>query len=173
MRPTLAGKFDEAKLRLPCYASPKLDGIRALPTPGGVMSRSWKKLPNLATQANFTRPEIFGYDGELIVGDPRDKDCYRKTSSAIMSADGEPDATLFVFDKVTTGGWIDRFTQLTGWDHVIVLEHRLITTMEELFCYEEACVKEGFEGVMLRAPMGPYKEGRSTTKEGILLKTVS
>lgn len=36
--------------------------------------------------------------------------------------------------------------------------------------YEEECLKAGHEGIMVRDPEGLYKYGRSTTKEGGLLK---
>ena len=36
--------------------------------------------------------------------------------------------------------------------------------------FEEECLEAGYEGVMIRDPNGPYKNGRSTEKEGFLLK---
>ena len=47
---------------------------------------------------------------------------------------------------------------------------KFIYNKEELMDFESECLKEGFEGVMLREPMGKYKCGRSTMKEQILLK---
>jgi DNA ligase-1 len=41
---------------------------------------------------------------------------------------------------------------------------------EDLLTYESKCISEGYEGVMLRTPDGPYKCGRSTAKEAYLLK---
>ena len=43
-------------------------------------------------------------------------------------------------------------------------------TQDELTAFEERCVAEGFEGVMIRTPDSPYKCGRSTVREGWLLK---
>ena len=43
-------------------------------------------------------------------------------------------------------------------------------SLEDLAAYEERCVSEGFEGVMIRTPDSPYKCGRSTEREGWLLK---
>ena len=36
--------------------------------------------------------------------------------------------------------------------------------------YEEQCLSQGYEGVMIRTPESPYKCGRSTEREGWLLK---
>ena len=36
--------------------------------------------------------------------------------------------------------------------------------------FEKKCLEAGFEGVMVRKGDGPYKFGRSTSKEGYLLK---
>ena len=40
----------------------------------------------------------------------------------------------------------------------------------QLAAYEEECLAEGYEGVMIRTPDSPYKCGRSTEREGWLLK---
>ena len=46
----------------------------------------------------------------------------------------------------------------------------MVHTAEELAAYEETCLAQGYEGVMIRRPLAPYKHGRSTLKEGFLLK---
>jgi DNA ligase-1 len=43
-------------------------------------------------------------------------------------------------------------------------------SLEELQAYEERCLADGYEGVMIRTPGSPYKCGRSTEREGYLLK---
>ena len=39
-----------------------------------------------------------GVDGELIVGNPTAHDVFQKTTSGVMSKEGEPDVTLYAFD---------------------------------------------------------------------------
>jgi DNA ligase-1 len=39
-----------------------------------------------------------------------------------------------------------------------------------MLAYEAAKVEEGYEGIILRSPNAPYKFGRSTVREGYLLK---
>ena len=47
---------------------------------------------------------------------------------------------------------------------------KLVHNFEELEEFLQVCVAQGWEGVMLRDPKAPYKEGRSTLKEGWLMK---
>lgn len=163
---------DITKLRYPLMASPKLDGLRALVKDGQLVSRTLKPIPNRYAQKLFSGlPE--GTDGELIVGDPTDEP-FRRTDSAMMSEDGEPDVTYFVFDNFAVpGGFRTRFAEvekLKGRAHVSVVLHVGIKTPEELSAFELKVLDMGFEGGCLRSLDGPYKYGRSTLNEGWLLK---
>lgn len=160
-------------LRFPVYASPKLDGIRAIVVGGVLMSRSMKPIPNRHVQKKFAGlPE--GTDGELIVGLPTE-DPYRNTVSAVMSEDGEPDVCYFVFDNfLSPGGFAQRLRVVDAMNDyeagVFALPHQVIDNLAKLLKYEEEILESGYEGVMLRSLQGPYKQGRSTTKEGYLIK---
>jgi DNA ligase-1 len=168
----LAKDYDPAKLNFPALASPKLDGIRAYVRNGVVMSRQNKPIPNQHVQTLFKPYEHF--DGELIVGDPTDPMCYRNTMSGVMSRDGEPEVRFFVFDHLEhldhpyEARWA-RFLRYNR-ECLVPLEQRLIFTHEELSAFEAKCLGDGYEGVILRAPGAPYKQGRSTVNEGYLLK---
>jgi len=180
-RPMLATQLEStATLRYPILASAKLDGVRALIIDEGngpvVMSRNGKAIPNQHVQKLFARPELVGLDGELIVGEPTAPDAYRKTVSGVMSSDGEPAVTYHVFDCV-----LDRDApfsarlaltkmKIKGADSIKLVQHYQVKTEEELLRYEEVCLGKGFEGAMVRDPTGPYKLGRSTVREGWLLK---
>jgi len=136
---------------------------------GVVVSRSLKPIPNLHVQELFGHLE--GYDGELIVGNPTDKDVFRNTTSGVMSRDGEPDVYFYVFDKWDElGYWEERFYQVSLADKVYRVKHKLVYSADEINIIEEKALAEGFEGVMLRSPSGMYKNGRSTTREGWLMK---
>ena len=179
-KPMLSAKADISKLTYPLGASPKLDGIRALIYEGVVYSRTLKPIRNQYVQAVFGKAEYNGLDGELIVGSPTDPDCYRNTNSGVMSADGEPDVYFYVFDLFTGGkslSFIKRFKFIQ--DYILgepagtrlkIVPHNLIENQEVLEVYEKAVVEMGYEGIMLRDPNAPYKFGRSTQKEGILMK---
>jgi DNA ligase-1 len=45
-----------------------------------------------------------------------------------------------------------------------------IHNLDEMDVFEQKCIDEGFEGIMIRSVNGPYKLGRSTENEGYLLK---
>lgn len=173
-KPMLAAEADLNKLKFPLIASPKLDGVRALIKGGVVLSRSLKPIPNKHVQMLFGRPELEGLDGELIVGSPTDKDCFNNTSGAIRRESGDPDVRFFVFDKWDRTGPYDESVgdinkAATGF-RVVHLQRKVIFSIEELKAYEEECLEAGFEGIILRDPQSPYKFGRSTAKEGYLLK---
>ena len=97
-KPTLASPFNEALLKFPVLASPKLDGVRAIVRDGVVLSRALKPIPNKNVQKRFSHLEHF--DGELIVGASNDPDVLRATTSGVMRVDGDPEVSFHVFDHV-------------------------------------------------------------------------
>lgn len=175
-KPMLAGTADLAKLRLPLFGSPKLDGIRAIVRDGVVVSRNLKPIPNRRIQAIFGKHHLDGLDGELIVGDPTAEDAFRRTSSGVMSIEGEPDAIFHVFDWCIERElpYAKRLTIArdiaTGSGCSRIVEQVPVTSMEELDAYEADLLAAGFEGVMLRSPHSPYKYGRGTVNAQDLLK---
>ena len=170
IKPLLATKVELDKLAYPVLATPKLDGIRCLMVDGVAMSRSMKPIPNNHVQKMLA--DYHGLDGELMV-----KGDFNSVQSAIMSQDGEPDFTYWVFDSFLEEDlhlpYEDRVEEL-HWAHDPGLIEPLLplelNDEEELLVYLEYCLSEGYEGVMVRSPEGKYKFGRSTVKEGILLK---
>lgn len=172
-KPMLATDADLTKLRFPLLASPKLDGVRAVVRDGVVYSRSNKPIPNKYVQELFSRYEHF--DGELIVGLPHSKTVYRDTVSHVMSNDKRDfDVKFYVFDHVQDLGipYLQRIKQLYASNDGRVKPHNKlhIHGFEALVDYEEQCLEVGYEGLILRDPNAPYKCGRSTVKEGYLLK---
>lgn len=175
-RPLLGAKLEEQdlyRLRFPLYASPKLDGIRAIWYGSEFLSRTLKTIPNRGVQRAFAGEDLqSGWDGELIVGDPT-TDPYRRTESKVMTIQGDAqDVTFFTFDNCeATGGFSDRIRTLADrGSKVVVLPQRLVSNLDELLRVEEEHLREGYEGLVLRAPSGPYKYGRSTLREQYLLK---
>jgi DNA ligase 1 len=169
IKPLLATKAEFDKIQYPVLATPKLDGIRCLMVDGVAMSRSMKPIPN-----SFIQDELSGYDemdGELMLnGD------YNAVQSGIMSRDGEPDFTYYVFDYYGSDDtYRNRIREISIMAHetdirISILTPIKINTEDELESYMDKCIAEGYEGVMIRDPNGKYKHGRSTVKEGILLK---
>jgi DNA ligase-1 len=174
--PLLAATMKEINLlKFPMLASPKLDGVRCLIHDGVAYSRSLKPLPNAALQTLVkSAQQLNGLDGELIMGDPTAPNAFRKTMSKVMS-DDEPieGLTFWVFDVYDVDLTFERrYRALGSIKHrlVKVVPHVLVKTAAELEQLEKLYLGQGYEGVMLRDVYGRYKHGRSTAREGILLK---
>ena len=177
MKPLLAATTDGTGLTYPLLASFKLDGVRALIVNGVVMSRNLKPIPNQFVQRLFGKKELNGLDGELVVGPPNAKTVFNTTSSAVMSVEGEPDVVFYVFDTHSMPeaefharlSYVEkRFKRApTG---IVFLPQMRVQDEISLVQFEADTLKLGYEGVMLRDPAGIYKHGRSTLKEGILMK---
>jgi len=178
-KPTLAVNADFAKIQYPVYASPKLDGIRCSIVDGKALSRTLKPIPNKAIYEFLSDDEFTGLDGELIVGAAVASDVYNKTVSQVMAHDkGLDNVTFWVFDKHNSQGdfafrnlSLRKFcSTLNSPLPTLPLEQRWISDEDEMIGYEARCVGMGYEGIILRSPTAPYKFGRSTVKEGYLLK---
>lgn len=171
-KPLLASPADLENLRFPLMVSAKLDGVRAIVRGGQVLSRSLKPIPNLHVQSKFGVSEFEGFDGELIVGRPVSKTCYTDTVSGVMRISGEPDVRFYVFDDITwpKRGYYERRPRFPGTEGLVEVAQSIVHSLDELLAMEERHLTLGYEGLILRDPNAPYKFGRSTTKEGILLK---
>ena len=170
-KPMLASDANLDLLRYPLIASPKLDGVRATVRDGVVYSRSNKPIPNKHVHSLFKNCEYF--DGELIVGDPTSPTVYRDTVSEVMSHDKTNGCDFYVFDHIAnlSASYIDRRKQLHGVNGTVFLHAQMvINNLDDLLAYEDVCLIAGYEGLILRDPLSAYKQGRSTAKEGILLK---
>ena len=179
-KPTLAVNADFSKIQYPVYASPKLDGIRCSVVDGNALSRTLKPIPNKHIFGQLSHARLNGLDGELIVGSPTSTTCYNESVSNVMAFDKVPAYTYYVFDMHTHTGPFSRRRE-TMLDHlglgrwgafpqICLLEQNLLTNEDDMLAYEAAKVGEGYEGIILRSPSAPYKFGRSTVKEGYLLK---
>ena len=158
------------------WLSAKLDGIRAIVKDGVVLSRSLKPIPNKHVQALFGVPALNGYDEELIVGEPHSPTCYRDTNSGVMSVEGEPKVTFYVFDRwdMPELEYADRYRLVESiGPRVEIVPQHPVDGIRDVAALEEQHLALGYEGVMLRYSTGLgsyYKYGRSTAREGTLLK---
>jgi len=169
----LAGKCDVPDaLSFPVLATPKLDGIRCLKIAGQALTRSFKPISNTFARQWIEANLPDGVDGELMLRGGT----FNATTSAIGRESGEPDFVFHVFDYVSEGidvpyaCRVKELQRLPQWEHVEKVLPVEIRNADELAAYEEKCVAAGYEGVMVRDPAGPYKCGRSTEREGWLLK---
>lgn len=178
-KPLLAATVkDLDTITYPVYASVKLDGVRAIAKDGEIRSRSNKPIANKRVQELLSAVNTLGLDGELIVGNACSEDCFRHTTSVVTSHDADVKGLrFFVFDVINEKDFSTRLETLklisTLGDfkkHCVLVEQVLLNNKEEVLDFERVAVESGFEGVMLRSVDGKYKYGRSTEKEGILLK---
>lgn len=163
---------DIATLKFPVLATPKLDGIRCLVINGKAVSRKLKPIPNhhIRTTIECSCPD--GFDGEIMIPGAD----FNTVQSLVMTEDGTPDFAYHVFDYVKgdlTVPYADRVRALVEADFpafVVPVTPILLGSADQLAEVEEQFVRAGYEGVMVRSPYSPYKCGRSTAKEGYLLK---
>ena len=177
-RPMLAAAYRKGvDLSFPLLATPKIDGVRALIVNGRLVSRSFKLIPNVGLRAALETMLPEGADGEVSCGSLYD------TTSAVMSEHHvTKNITFSWFDwaydlNAPYGERADAIREYTRnrnlkTKHVIVvpLVPNRIDDARDLERYEAAMLARGHEGVVVRAPHGRYKCGRSTLKEGLMIK---
>jgi DNA ligase-1 len=180
MRPMLAEHAPKV-IKFPVYGSAKIDGIRAVIKGGRALTRTLKYVPNKFTQEYLSKSILDGLDGEVTVGPPHAKNVMQATTSGIMSFEGEPDFNYWVFDfwNNSTMPYAQRLAlmergfndgALNQFPRIKLLQQVVINNEAELLAFEQVCLTQGYEGVVVRDPNGVYKYGRSTAREGLLLK---
>jgi DNA ligase-1 len=166
--------FDDLQYPLSC--SPKYDGIRGTVKEQTVISRKGILLPSFQVQEEFNTHNHV--DGELIEGSPMDFGVYHRTNSHVMSHNKPGDLRYFLFDY-NHPDWLDipfyqRLDHLKELDLdpslYEIIEHVNVDNEAELLAYEESQLALGFEGIMMRDPVGRYKTGRATWLEGLIYK---
>lgn len=182
----LASDWDPAKLRFPVLAQPKIDGVRAWNPAGTLLGRSMKQHANRHVRQLFSQPLYQGFDGEMIVGSgtERDSDICRRTTSALNSHEGQPTITWWLFDYLlpdVIGFPYDRRLELLR-IHVDQLHDEFLGSslrvvpsywamdLNELEEIDDQFILDGYEGTIIRDPEGGFKQGRSTVREGGLLR---
>jgi DNA ligase-1 len=171
-----------SNLEYPVICSPKIDGVRVLALNGVLYSRSMKPIRNKALIEKFSNSKYknINFDGEITVVDKNDPNVYRITTSYVNSFDKEEDEShkfvINVFDILNIDSldtpYIDRLKSIPDFDEPLFskLEYKLCNNSKEVLEYEQYCLNAGYEGIMVRSYNGKYKLGRSTLKEGIILK---
>lgn len=177
IKPLLACEVPLEQVRLPVYVSTKLDGIRCVIIDGVAYSRSLKPIRNKYIQSIIGNEKYNGFDGELVVGNIYDKDVFQKTTSGVMSEQGEPNFVFYVFDDFTHPNLpyseradVMRYKVDTVTDHIKFLGQKLIHTADDIKLVLGKEQSLGGEGLILRNPDGVYKFGRSTAKEQLSMK---
>lgn len=187
-RPMLAAPTTELELQqlpYPMLGSPKIDGVRMLVGERNgapvCLSRKLEVIPNLYVQTLFARPEFVGLDGELVVGPANAKNVWNVTQSGVSKAEGQPLVKFYVFDKSDMNEpyvkrayaamqIVQAYQQSTLMDTIQWVPQVQVPDYHGLRIFEEYNLNQGFEGLILRKPNSPYKHGRSTVKQGWMVK---
>ena len=176
-KPLLAGKADLFQLSYPQAVTPKLDGIRCVIIDSCAYYRSLKPVRNKVIQQTLgSLPS--GLDGELMSETGVFQDC----TSVAMSEESDLPWKYYIFDYLDPNcdyikPYQERMRDLerlkeTGQlnEHCEILLPSYAYDLNSLIDTGKEFIEQGYEGTMVRDPGGTYKFGRSTMREGILLK---
>lgn len=170
-------------MRYPLLGSPKIDGIRGVVRGNQVTSRSGDPIRSYQVQEEIGG-NLSYTDGELIIGNVTDFGVYNRTQSHVMAYDKPGDLWYYVFDSVlddqlhlpfyerleSAKREVLRVQSIRPDLQVAFVEHTEIESYDEMVAYEEAQLALGYEGIMLRDPVAPYKQGQSTINQGWMYK---
>lgn len=172
---TIETEADFTNLQFPLLLSEKIDGIRAITTGSGIMSRTLKPIPN--KYINLLLSELpAGIEGELVKLDIETplRSTFEETESAVMSRDGKPRFQFWIFDwfRSKWEPYSKRYKRMKELRHrnVILIGQTKCENIPQLKYLYDCYIKDKAEGVMLRDPVGFYKFGRSTLNEQLLMK---
>ncbi len=188
MKPMLAEDAVESKLRFPLIAQPKIDGVRGLNMLGRLTGRSLKPHANRYTTSLYSHSCLLGFDGELAAHASTHPDLCRLTTSAVSTIEGTPFTLWWLFDYVSP-----ETRTLTYENRLFCLQHRIdelskqieladltrhlrviesvqCESLEQLLELDNKWLDMGYEGTITRDPLALHKQGRSTVREGGLLR---
>ncbi len=166
--------FDD--LQYPLWLSYKYDGIRGVTKNATVMSREYKPLPSLQVQTEFSLVEHT--DSEIIIADCTHPRAYSLSNSHVMSVNKPGDLRCYVFDY-THPDWLkdpfyDRHEKamsvIQGFKNYIGIPQTEVNSLADLLEFENEALELGFEGIMMRNPLAPYKQGRASYLMNIIYK---
>lgn len=183
-KPMLATNIKITDLRLPVYASLKLEGVRGEFTPVGLYTRPMKQFGNKWVAAHFV--ELVEYCKER--GIYVEGEFYRhgipfNELSSITRRRQHPDTAklqLHIFDVYNPDDPglpfrdrsydIDRVVKEAGCPNVYATDQRLMTDHDSIQKFYENAIEDGYEGLCFKHPNEKYKMGRSTKNEQKFLR---
>ena len=175
LKPMLAQSYEKhaKKLVYPCYAQPKLDGIRCLARRTGdtvtLYSRKGKIL-DLVPHINEALLDVLN-DGQCADGELYTHGWdFQKIVSAIKKTnENTPGIQYHIYDlpdmQDRSKSFVNRFNSFArgrisaAADCLVSVETPLIRTEEALMSYEDQCHNDGYEGVMARNIQSQYLFG--------------
>lgn len=184
LKPHKACDADLSKIDREMWVMPKIDGVRALHINGAFQSRTLKPFPNTNLMA-FDWNLLDGLDGELVIGSPTSGSSCRDTTSGTSTINGPraQDFTWHLFDYINPKELRapyevryeiarSRVEMLGGVSDfgLSLVPYQVATSVEDILRLHAEYVGQGYEGSILRDPLGLYKSGRATVSEGAFFR---
>jgi ATP-dependent DNA ligase len=187
-------KFRDRHIRYPMLGSPKLDGYRMLVFEGKCRTISQKEIKNPKVQEYFK--ELIDYvnahnlflDGDLYFENQEKysfTDLQKIVHSKELEIPKDMELGFYIFDGMTIAQWergcepaygarvrlVEEAVEcLSLHAHTFAQEQIKVMNFKEAEELFENCVEDGYEGLILRHPMAPYKKGRATIGDGLGFK---
>lgn len=158
------------KVKYPVLATPKLDGVRFLKIDGHALYRSFKPIANNYIRAFIENSFPDGVDGEIcgFTGG------FNEISARVRKVTGIPMFRVCIFDYIKDSlnkPYEKRMEDLASINiNGTKLLPWLVKSKEELEERVKLYLDSGYEGTVIRDPLGVYKCGRSTFNEGGMLR---
>lgn len=162
----------------PVIASPKHDGFRGILHPEfGLISKQSKPIANHYVREKLEALGITHVDGEIVTVTNGKTDGFSKTQSLLSKEEGQPNFKFIIFDdfefpeRSYTLRLANASLKISRIDvhFVEIVKYDMVYNRFALDELEEAYSKK-YEGIMVRAPLAPYKFGKATLREGGLTK---
>lgn len=172
------------KLRFPLILLPKVDGVRGLNQEGRALSRTLADIRNHHTRKVFSQDYLDGLDGEMIAERWNHPRLVSLTTSATSDHNATPFVQWMIFDDFSypNKGYLERLHAAESRVEAI-LKHKpemkgrlrmmpfhVVNNEEEMLHWESYYLDLGMEGIILRDPNKPYKNGRGTVTAGDYLR---
>jgi DNA ligase-1 len=159
----LAKLFNRHRVKFPCFASPKIDGVRAIFRDGKFYSRNGHIYEGLEHLEEKLQKVPHVLDGELTVPGKT----FQVASGLIRSDFKVPGAAFSVFDLPDyRQPFINRLTRMDDILYnvdpkVSIVNHMLMKDLDQLMDFYEAARGLGYEGAMVKPYDYKYKGTRS------------
>lgn len=182
-KPMLAAKYEDVSITFPCYAQPKLDGIRCIVKADGMWTRNGKKIvscPHIfeALEPVLNQDPTLVFDGELY--NHKFKDDFNKLTSLIKKtkptlddlAESADLVEYHIYDLPSCndrfiGRW-GKFQSLCdiiytsmGDNKIKCVNTHFIEDQDELDMFYNLWTESGYEGQMVRHTTKNYENKRS------------
>ena len=179
MTPMLAGKItaaDLSQLDYPVIVQQKFDGVRCFLSNQGARTRTDKKIVNNYIGSQIEKYCHEGMDGEIIIPGLEFSDVNGVVRSESSFEERNFQFIIFDWAKYSDQPYTARYNYMRDLvavarpDNIKIVKNSLCNNSEQVQFLFNYHIQKGDEGIIIRDPNGYYKYGRSTVREGALLK---